>query len=182
VREPVERAKILRFLEVLGRRLHRPVRFYLVGGSIFVDLGLRGTTVDLDYVVQSDEQDAIEEFERLVPRLKNELKINLKPASPADFLPLPDDVLAHSRYVRSFGNVHVYYFDLASTVISKVARGAERDLGDVEAMVRAGEVSWTEVQARWQQVRGSKRGWIRYDPVTIEARLEMMRRRLEGQE
>jgi hypothetical protein len=43
VRQRADRARLRRFLRALGRRLRRPVRVYLVGGSVMVDLGLRAT-------------------------------------------------------------------------------------------------------------------------------------------
>jgi hypothetical protein len=105
----------------------------LVRGAIAVDLGLGSSTLDIDYVVQADDPAAIDEFEQLMPTLKNELRVNSELASPADFLTVPPNVLERARFVRTYGNVSLYYYDLPSTVISKIARGAERDLTDVES-------------------------------------------------
>lgn len=178
MRDYAERARIERFLGVLGRRLRLPIRLYLVGGSVIVDMGLREATLDVDYVAQSDDPLALEEFERLLPQLKNELGINVEPASPADFIPVPRDVLDRSTYVRSYGNVHVYYYDLPSTIISKAARGAERDFNDIEAVIRAGALSWDDVENRWEEIRVSPRGWLRYSPDRIDQRLRVLRDRL----
>jgi hypothetical protein len=179
VRELAERDRIVRFLRILGRRLRSPVRLYLVGGSIIVDLGLREATLDVDFVAQSDTASALDEFEQLIPVLKNELRINVEPASPGDFIPVPPDILARSPYVRTYGNLHVYYYDLPSTVISKAARGAERDLADIESLVRAGAVSWDDVESRWAEVKTSPRGWLRHSPDEIERRFEILRERLD---
>jgi hypothetical protein len=180
MRDHAERARIERFLRILGQRLHYPIRLYLVGGSIIVDLGLREATLDVDYVAEADDPRALEEFEHIVPQLKNELRINVEPASPADFLPVPANVLAQSAHVRSYGNVHVYYYDLPSTVISKAARGAERDLADIAALVTAGIVSWAEIESRWREIRASPRGWLRHNPDDVERRLHSLRERIEG--
>jgi hypothetical protein len=178
VREPAERARIDHFLRTLGRRLRAPVRLYLVGGAIVVDLGLRNATLDVDYVAQADDPRALDEFEQLIPALKNELRLNVEPASPGDFLPVPPNVLARGRYVRTHGNLSVYYYDLPSTIISKIARGTERDLADVESLVRSGEVTWSAVESTWAEIRASPRGWLRHQPDTIDARIQTMRQRL----
>ncbi len=180
MREYAERKRIDRFLRTLGRRLKFPIRLYLVGGSVVVDMGLRTATIDIDYVVDADEPHALEEFERLIPVLKNELQINAEPASPADFIPVPVNVLSRSPYVRTHGKVSVYYYDLPSTVISKAARGAERDLADIELLVQSGAVSWKDVEGTWEDMRKSPRGWLRHDPAEIERKLRMVRQRLEG--
>jgi len=87
-------------LTELGRRLRRPVRFYLVGGSVLIDLGLRESTLDIGYVATSDDRAALADLEQTIRALKNELDVNVEPASPADFLPIPPSVLDRSRYVR----------------------------------------------------------------------------------
>ena len=178
MRERADRAAIERLLGALGRRLRRPVRLYLVGGAIVVDRGLRQSTLDVDYVVDADDPAAVDDFEREIAALKNELQTNVEPASPADFIPAPRNVLDRAVYVRSYGPVAVYYYDLATTVISKIARGAERDLADVEVLVRARAVSWADVEATWQEIRASDRPWLRHSPDDVERRLRRVRERL----
>lgn len=127
-RAPAERSRIDRFLRELGRSLRAPVRLYLVGGSVLVDLGLRPATLDIDYVIRADDPRALDEFERQLPRLKDEIDINVVPASPADFMPVPAYALDRSPYVRSYGPVAVYHYHYPTQVLAKIARGAERDL------------------------------------------------------
>jgi hypothetical protein len=178
MRQRTDRARLERFLTALGRRLRRPVRFYLVGGSVMVDLGHRGSTLDIDYVATSDDPTALEELERSIRALKEELDVNVEPASPADFLPIPRSVLDRSRFVGRRGQMDIYYYHLPSQVIAKVARGLELDLADAEQLIRTGEVAWTEVEATWQEIRSSPTGWLRYEPDEIEQRIQVLRQRL----
>jgi hypothetical protein len=154
------------------------VRLYLVGGSVLIDLGLRGTTLDVDYVADADDPAALADLEQLIRSLKNELDINVEPASPADFLPIPRSILERSRYVGRHGNLDVYYYHLPSLVISKAARGLEQDVADAERLLRAGEVAWTDVEATWEEIRTSPTGWLRYEPDEIGRRLDALRQRL----
>jgi hypothetical protein len=112
--------------------MRRPVWFYLVGGSVMVALGLRGTTVEIDYAATSDDPAALDDLERTIRALKDELGVNVEPASPADFLPIPPSVRDRSRYVARFGQMDVFSYHLPSLVISKAARGLELDLDDAE--------------------------------------------------
>lgn len=179
MRERVDRARLRQFLQALGRRVRRPVRFYLVGGVVLIDLGLRPTTLDVDFAAEADDPQALAELEQAIRGLKDELDINVEPASPADFLPIPPGALARSRYIDRFGPISVYYYDIASLVIAKAARALERDLDDVERLVRAGEVDWQEVEETWGEVRSSPTGWLRYEPDEIEQRLALLRQRLD---
>jgi hypothetical protein len=151
---------------------------YLVGGSTLVDLGLRDATLDVDYVAQADDQSALSDLERRLPRLKDELDVNVEPASPSDFMPVPAGALARSHYVRSYGPLAVYHYDYPSQILAKVARSAERDLNDIELLLRARVVSWDAVEAAWTEVRVSDTGWLRHTPLEVERRMDQVRNRL----
>lgn len=178
MRQRTDRERLRRFLETLGKRLPRPVRFFLVGGSVLIDLGLRGSTVGIDYVASVDGPADLAELETAIRTLKHELDVNVESASPADFLPIPPTVLDRSRYVRRQGRLDVYYYHLPSQIIAKVARGLEQDLADAQRLVTEGEVVWSDVEATWQEIRASPTGWLRYEPEEIDVRLDLLRRRL----
>ena len=177
MRAPADRERLDAFLRALGASGRSPIRLYLVGGAVMVDLGLRQATLDVDYVARG-EASALRELERALPKLKDELDINVEPASPADFMPIPDGVLDQSAYVRSYGQLAVYHYHYPSLTLAKIARGAERDLVDVELLVRHGIVSWPEVEQMWERIRGIETGWLRQTPLEVDRRLQVMRNRL----
>jgi hypothetical protein len=180
MRQRADRARLRRFLHALGQRVRRPVRLYLVGGSVMIDLGLRVATLDIDYEAQADDPEALAELEQAIRVLKNELDVNVEPASPGDFLPVLPHVYSYSRYVGRFGQVSVYYYHLASMVVAKAARAYEQDLDDAERLLTTGEVSWQEVADTWREMRTSPTGWLRYEPDDIERRLNVLRTRIGG--
>src|SRR5205823_1960623 len=96
-----------------------------------------------------------------VPRLKNQLDVNLEPASPEDFMPVRSGALEQSPFVGRYGAISVFYYDLPSTVLAKVARGSETDLADIRRLVDAGMVDWEAVEAAWAEVRQRPTGWSR---------------------
>src|SRR4051812_19784399 len=116
----------------MDQELDAPLRLYLVGGAVLIDLGLRPTTVDIGYVARSERPQALQQFERLLPRLKDRLNVNVEPASPADFMPVSEGVLDRSRYMRNHGSMAVYHYHYPTLALAKVARLAERDLVDVQ--------------------------------------------------
>lgn len=176
MRAPADRDRLDAFLQALARTVRSPLRFYLVGGSVLVDLGLRSATLDVDYVARADDPRALSDFERELPVLKEQLDINVEPASPTDFMPVAANPLDHSRYMRSYGLIAVYHY--ASLALAKVARTAERDLEDVELLVRTGVVSWEAVELAWAEARAQETGWLRHTPAQVGERMAAMRRRL----
>jgi hypothetical protein len=181
VRQRTDRTRLRLFLRALGRRLRRPVRFYLVGGSVMIDLGLRAATLDVDYVADADDSQALDDLEQAIRLLKNELDVNVEPSSPADFLPIPPGSLDRSRYVVRYGPLSVYYYHLPSLVIAKAARAYEQDLDDAVRLLQTGEVGWHEVEETWAEMRSSPTGWLRYEPADVDRRLDVLRQRLESQ-
>ena len=58
---------------------------YLTGGATAVLVGWRGTTIDVDVALEPEQDELLREL----PRIKNELGINVELASPRDFIPVP---------------------------------------------------------------------------------------------
>lgn len=177
VRQRVDQERLRRFLTALGARLRLPVRLYLVGGTIMVDLGLRRSTVDIDYVAVTDDRRADDDLERAIRSLKDDLDVNVEPASPQDFLPVPAWAREAGRFIGQYGPLAVYHYHLPSVVIAKIARGYEQDLDDAETLLRGGHVSWQDIERTWGEMRSSPRGWVRYEPAEVERRLEGLRQR-----
>jgi hypothetical protein len=125
VHQRTDRPRLTQFLDLLGRRLRRPTRFYLVDGSVLIDLRLRPTTLDIAHAAEADEPIALSELEEAIRSLRQQLDLNIEPASPADFLPVPASALSQSQFVRQHGPLSVYYYLLPTHVIAKVARGSE---------------------------------------------------------
>jgi hypothetical protein len=132
----VDRQRIERFLETLGRRFSRPGRVYLVGGTIMVYEGFRSQTLDID-LAYSVPPDAHAEFVRAVQELKHELAINVEEASPKDFIPLPSGYEERAKFIGRFGQLDVFHFDIYSVVLSKIERGRDADFNDALVLLKA---------------------------------------------
>jgi len=180
VREPTDRDRIERFLMALARGLKRPVRLYLVGGAALVEHGLKSATLDIDSTADADDPRGVEDIERLVPGLKERLRVNVEWADPTEFLPIPRSAaLTRSLWKRSIGPLHVYHFDYASVALGKIGRGAERDFEDVVLLARSGALAWADVERLWEEVRARPFGRVRATPADLAAHLAVVRVRLE---
>ena len=83
MREKVTADRVEKFMKAVGRAGKRNARIYFVGGATAVLLGWRETTIDLDVKIIPD----VDEILRALPRLKEDLKLNIELASPDDFIP-----------------------------------------------------------------------------------------------
>ena len=77
---------------------------------------------------------------RAVPRLKNELQVNVELASPRDFVPVPEGWEDRSIFAAREGRLSFYHFDPYAQALAKIERGHSQDLEDVRALVERGLV------------------------------------------
>jgi hypothetical protein len=152
MRPPVDRASIEAFLQRLGQQVRQPGRLYLVGGAELVYQQVRGpgaTTLDIDLWLDVVDED---EVQRAIQQLKITLEVNVELASPGDFIPLPAAWQSQARYVGRYGPLEVFCFDYYSLALSKIERGNERDLQDVELLAHQGLIARDQLDAAYQEI------------------------------
>lgn len=181
MRAPVDRERIEQFLKRLDAEAHRPGRILLVGGAALVHEGVRGRTLDVDLVIEADDESAIL---AAIRRLKDDMQVNVKLASPGDFIPLPSGWHDRAVWAGRYGLLDVYYFDFYSLALSKIARASERDIDDVIALVQRGLIDPDRLDAAMHEI-APQLGMGRYfnlDPDQFAANYAAVRRRLASAE
>ncbi len=118
----------------LGRSCKNRARVYFTGGATAVLLGWRDSTIDVDIRFEPE----LDELFRAIPKIKEQLDINIELASPPDFIPLVPGWEERSRYIDDEGKISFYHYDLYSQALSKIERRHKQDEQDVEAMLKNG--------------------------------------------
>ncbi len=172
MRSPADPEKIRQLIRELGRRARGPGRIYLTGGASALLEGWRDATVDVDLKLDPEPRGIFE----AIARLKTELDLNIELASPDQFLPSPPDWRERSTFIARHGEVEFFHYDFRAQALSKLARGFERDLADVRAMLERGLVSKPELADALEQIRP---GLVRYPALNAEAFVRRVRRALE---
>lgn len=160
--------RIQALLSALGREASEPTAAYLTGGATAVLLGWRDSTIDVDVRFEPERDDVL----RAVARLKDELRINVELASPADFIPVPAGAESRAIYVSTEGRLTVYHYDLYSQALAKVERGHDRDLADVAAMIRGGLVAPAAALRYLAEIEPQLHRFPAVDPVEFRRRAE----------
>jgi len=130
MRELVNPDRIRRFMRELALEAKVETRLYFTGGVTAVLMGWRETTIDVD-IRFFPETDRV--F-RALPRLKEQLQINVELASPADFIPELPGWEQRSQFISREGKLSFYHYDFYAQALSKIERGHVQDLKDVRAM------------------------------------------------
>jgi hypothetical protein len=132
MREPVDAERIREFTRTVGREAHGDVRVYLTGGATAVLYGWRATTVDIDIKMVPDS----DRIFQAIPEVKDRLRVNVELASPSDFIPELAGWEDRSPFISREGSVSFYHYDLYSQPMAKIERGLEKDVADVQQMLR----------------------------------------------
>lgn len=124
--------RIRKFMQALAEDAREEGRVYFTGGATAVLSGWRPSTIDVDLKLVP-EQDALL---RAIPRLKEQLQLNVELASPVDFIPVPPGWEDRSPFVARHGRLSFHHFDLYAQALAKVERGHAQDMADVREMQR----------------------------------------------
>jgi hypothetical protein len=114
MRELADAERTRAFMRAFGREADRDGACYLTGGATAVLLGWRQTTIDVDLRLVP-ETDALL---RAIQRLKDELRVNVELASPADFIPVPDGWEERSRFEAHEGRLSFYHLIEPATALA----------------------------------------------------------------
>ncbi|MGH3104099.1 MAG: DUF6036 family nucleotidyltransferase [Gaiellaceae bacterium] len=168
MRELADAARIRRFLRALGGAADTHAAAFLTGGATAVLVGWRATTIDVDIAL-------VPESDRLLqalPRIKEELQVNVELVSPADFIPVPPGWQERGLFVSQEGKLSVYHFDPYAQALAKLERAHARDLLDVQALVEAGLVLPARALSYFAEIEPELFRYPAVDPRSFRRRVE----------
>ena len=168
MRRPVDAERVHRFMRALSAAAETPTRVYFTGGATAVLEGWRESTVDVDLKLVP-ETDAL--F-RALPRLKEELELNLELVAPSDFIPEIAGWETRSRFIAQEGKVSFHHYDDYGQALAKIERGHERDLADVRAMLERGLVEREKLRAFFASIEPRLYRFPAIDPPSFRAAVE----------
>lgn len=168
MRRLADASRVESFLEELGRCAKRPARLYLNGGATAVLRQWRETTIDIDLKLVPDSDELLRE----IPRLKDQLEINVELASPDQFIPELPGWEERSLFVRQVGKLSVYHLDPYSQALAKIERGHTQDLSDVRAMVEDQLVELSRLVEHFDEIEPRLFRYPAVDPVAFRRALE----------
>jgi hypothetical protein len=136
MRRPVDREKLHALMEELARAQPKghAGRIYFVGGGTAVWSGWRDSTVDVDLHGEPDS------LFRNIQEIKGQLGTNVEFARPEDFVPALAGSDDRHVFIEKVGGVSFYHHDPYAQAFSKIVRGFDRDLKDVESFLSTGMV------------------------------------------
>jgi hypothetical protein len=148
MRELADADRIWAFMQALGREADADGVCYLTGGATAVLVGWRRSTIDVDILLVPETERLL----RAIQRLKDELRVNVEFASPADFLPIPAGWEERSIFAAREGRLTFSHFDPYSQALAKLERAHAQDLVDVHELVGRGFVERSRARLYFDEI------------------------------
>ncbi len=173
MRAIADSGRIERFMDALGAAVHSQGRVYLTGGATAVLMGWRAETVDVDIKLVPDSDEVL----RAIPRLKEELALNVELASPDLFIPELPGWRERSRFIRQVRRLSFLHYDFYAQALSKLERGHGKDLLDAGHMANEGLVEAQELLRLFTAIEPELYRYPAIDPASFRASVETFVRR-----
>ncbi|MEE8366800.1 MAG: DUF6036 family nucleotidyltransferase, partial [Thermoanaerobaculia bacterium] len=144
------------------------VHVYFTGGATAVLEGWRESTIDIDLKLIPDADEIL----RAIPRLKEELGINVELAAPDQFIPELPGWRERSRFIRQIRRLSFFHYDFYAQSLAKLERGHDKDLRDVSHIVSAGRVDLDELLRFFVEIEPMLYRYPAIDPATFRRAVE----------
>jgi uncharacterized nucleotidyltransferase DUF6036 len=168
MRELADAARIRRFMRGLGAEATEEGAVYFTGGATAVLLGWRASTLDVDILPIPEQESLL----RAIPKLKDDLSVNVELASPRDFIPVPAGWEDRSIFAAREGLLSFYHFDPYGQALAKLERGHAQDLEDVRELVARGLVEPARALDYLDEIENDLYRYPAVDPRSFRRRAE----------
>jgi len=176
MRPNVDSQKIERLMQVLGREARGSGCIYFTGGASALLIGWRSSTVDVDIRLDPEPLGIFQ----AIAKLKQELNINIELASPQDFLPPLPGWRDRSVFIARQGQISFYHYDFTAQALSKLSRGFDRDMKDVQAMYEQKLFALKELQDCFEAIAPELIRYPSLNPDMLRSRVENFIKRCES--
>jgi len=160
--------RIRRLMRALGAEADITVRIYIAEGATAVLLGWRRTTIDVDLRMDPEPHRLL----RALPGLKDELRVNIERASPADFIPVPPGWEARSPFIAAESKASFFHFDLYAQALAKAERNHAQDREDIQAMLHRGLIDPHRAQEYFREIEPELYRFPAIDPRSFRHAVE----------
>lgn len=176
MRPTIDDKKIKQLMRALGREARGSGCVYFTGGASALLIGWRSSTVDVDIRLDPEPPGIFQ----AIAKLKQELNINIELASPQDFLPPLPGWRERSVFIGKQGKISFYHYDFTAQALSKLSRGYDRDINDVQAMYEQKLFSLSELRDCFEAIAPELIRFPSLDPDVLISRVENFIKRFEG--
>ena len=129
----IDKNELLGWLNEKDKFLKKKITIVAVGGTAMTLLGLKSSTIDIDFCLTSVDKKA---FEKIMKKENKQWKIDLFVDGYIFSEQLPADYIEKAKDIRRLPHIVLKALDPIDIIITKAARLNARDEEDIAALVR----------------------------------------------
>lgn len=168
MREIADAGRLRGLMRALGAAARAEADVYLTGGASAVLHGWRASTIDADLKILPERDDLL----RAIPRIKEELNVNVEFASPDDFLPALPGWRERSPYIAKEGPLSFRHYDFYAQALAKLERGHRQDMEDARQMLTRGLIAAPRLRELFAAIEPELYRFPAVDPPTLRRAVE----------
>lgn len=141
---------LIRFLEEVDKELRKRITLVAIGGTAMTLLKLKGSTIDIDFTMPSEDFD---EFKKAISNIPHGFKIDCYKDGMVFSQILPEDYLRKCITIKtSMKKIELKALHPLDIVVTKIGRLDERDVQDIEACIKRFKLRESQITRRAAQV------------------------------
>ncbi len=146
---PLDRSELLAFLGEVDKELDRDITLVAVGGTALTILGVKPSTVDIDFTLPSEDYD---EFKRALKNTPHGYRVDYWKDGFVFSQVLPEDYLKKSRAIRKMKHIQLKALHPVDIVITKIGRLDQRDKVDIQSCIKKFGLTKAQIARRAEKV------------------------------
>ncbi|MDY7003955.1 MAG: DUF6036 family nucleotidyltransferase [Cyanobacteriota bacterium] len=169
MRSNIDTEQIEQLMNILGREARGSGCVFFTGGASALLIGWRSSTVDIDIRLDPEPPGIFQ----AIAKLKQELNINIELASPQDFLPPLPGWRDRSIFIGKRGKISFYHYDFTAQALSKLSRGYDRDINDIQAMYKQGLFSLEDLRDCFEAIEPELIRFPSLNPKVLKGKVKV---------
>jgi hypothetical protein len=146
---PCDKKSLLNFLEAINQSLTKKITLVAAGGTAMTLLNLKPSTVDIDFTMPSND---LPEFEHALKNNPTGYKVDRWTDGYVFCQALPNDYIEKSIKIKEFKHISLRALHPVDIVVTKIGRLNERDIQDIEKIIKEYKISKAAIKDRALQV------------------------------
>ena len=133
-------------LEAIDKELNKPIKLIAAGGTAMTLLGLKPSTIDIDFDLASEDA---EELKSALKRIPHGFRIDIFRDGMIFSQQLPEDYPAKCIEIKSnFKRIMIFALHPLDIIVTKIGRLDERDLEDIGSCINKFRITKEQIEER----------------------------------
>ncbi len=145
----IEKKGLMALLEAIDNKVVKPIKLVAVGGTAMTLLGIKASTIDIDFEVLYDDYSA---FKKALDSTPHGYRIDIFSNGLIFSQQLPDDYRKKAIKIERLTNITLFALNPFDIIVTKIGRLNERDNEDIRSCINTFGITKDQIKQRAKKV------------------------------